>query len=82
MTIVAHSHDMIVAYDCSSWRMQCCLKETVCAHHSLANLEIRPEDAIDLIVYITTDKRLRQSYRTDGVLYSSIFVMLLFLSTC
>ena len=61
----AHLQHTIVAYDCSSWRMQCCLYGAAPAYDSHANVAIRPEDVSDLIVYMTMNNQIRQSYLVD-----------------
>ena len=62
----------VTRYDCRMrflvWRIQCCLLGTIPVYDSLANVVTRPEDASDLIVYITKNNPIRQSYRVDGCL--------------
>lgn len=66
--VKARLQDTIVAYDFSFWSMQCCCKSTVPVYDWLANVPTLPEDVRDLIVYVTTNDRIRQSYLEDGAL--------------
>ena len=62
----AQLHDTIVVYDCSFWCVKCCPKDTVFAGDLLANVAISPVDPSNMLAYITSNNRIRQSYRVDG----------------
>ena len=62
VNIRAHLQGKIVEYECSSWRVQCCLRGTVPDHGSVANVATGPELNGDSILYLTMNNRIRQSY--------------------
>ena len=58
----ARSHNILITCDCSSWRMQCCLENTIPACDSLANVAILLQDLSNLIIYIRTNSHTQQKY--------------------
>ena len=63
---MTHLPDSIVAYDCSSRRMQCSLNGTISIYDLLTNAAIGLENSIELMVYIRMNNRIGQSYLLNG----------------
>ena len=65
---MVYLHDTICRIPLFARRMQCCPKRTDPAYDLFANVAVGPDEVIDLIAYITTNNRTRQSYRVDWAL--------------
>ena len=68
-SVRTHLHDAIIAYHCSFWRMQCCLKNTICTFDWLTNVTTPTEHSSELIAFIRMNKR--QSHRANRSFHST-----------
>ena len=58
---MGHLPDKIVVYSCSFCGVECCVGGTIPVFHWLTNVATRPEDSNEVIGYIRTYNRIRQS---------------------